>query len=135
MEIERLKAKVRDRVEAQKQEFIQLSLKIHANPELGFQEGKASSWLANYLKSNGFRVEKCIAGLSTAFRATYGQGSPKIALLAEYDALPEIGHGCGHNIIAASAVGAGIATRLAVDSLGGSVVVLGTREKKLLVAR
>jgi len=132
LRVKELKTKVRDRVEAQKQEFIQLSLKIHDNPELGFQERKASCWLANYLKSNGFRVEKCIAGLSTAFRATYGQGSPRIALLAEYDALPEIGHGCGHNIIAASAVGAGIATRLAVDSLGGSVVVLGTPGEEIL---
>ena len=126
MGVRELKTKVRDKLESRKQELIQLSLKIHDSPELGFQERKASSWLANYLESNGFRVEKCIAGLSTAFRATYGQGSPRIALLAEYDALPEIGHGCGHNIIAASAVGAGIATKLAVDSLGGSIAVLGT---------
>ena len=126
MEIERLKAKVRNRVEAQKQEFIQLSLKIHDNPELGFEERKASSWLTGYLEGNGFQVEKCIAGLPTAFRATYGQGSPGIALLAEYDALPEMGHGCGHNIIAASAVGAAVASKLAIDNFGGSVIVLGT---------
>ncbi len=132
MEIGRLKTEVKNRVEAQKQEFIQLSLKIHDNPELGFQERKASSWLTSYLEGNGFQVEKCVAGLPTAFRATYGQGSPRIALLAEYDALPEIGHGCGHNIIAASAVGAAIATRLAVDNLGGSVVVLGTPGEEVL---
>ena len=132
MEIGRLKTEVRNRVEAQKQEFIQLSLKIHDNPELGFQERKASSWLTSYLEGNGFQVEKCVAGLPTAFRATYGQGSPRIALLAEYDALPEMGHGCGHNIIAASAVGAGVAGKLAIDNLGGSVIVLGTPGEEVL---
>ena len=71
-------------------------------------------------------MEKGITGLATAFRATYGQRNPKIAFLAEYDALPKIGHGCGHNIIAASAVGAGVASKLAVDNFGGSIVVLGT---------
>ena len=132
MEIGRLKTEVRNRVEAQKQEFIQLSLKIHDNPELGFQERKASSWLTSYLEGNGFQVEKCVAGLPTAFRATYGQGGPRIVLLAEYDALPEMGHGCGHNIIAASAVGAGVAGKLAIDNLGGSVVVLGTPGEEVL---
>ena len=126
MEIKRLKTKVRNKVEAQCRELIQLSLKIHDNPELGFQEKKASSWLINYLEDNGFRVQKCVAGLATAFQATYGQEKPRIALLAEYDALPKIGHGCGHNIIAASAVGAGVASKFAIDSLGGSIIVLGT---------
>ncbi|GAI37678.1 unnamed protein product, partial [marine sediment metagenome] len=119
-------------MEAQCRELSQLSLKIHDNPELGFQEEKAASWLSHYLEDNGFRVQKCIAGLATAFRATYGQEKPRIALLAEYDALPKIGHGCGHNIIAASAVGAGVASKLAIDSLGGSVVVLGTPGEEVL---
>jgi amidohydrolase len=124
--MEQLKIKVKDIIESQRQQLIQLSLKIHDNPELGFQEEKASTWLSDYLKDNGFHVEKGIADLPTAFRATYGQGNPRVALLAEYDALPGLGHGCGHNIIAASAVGAGIASKLAVDTLGGSIVVLGT---------
>jgi len=132
LEIKRLKAEVRNKVEAQCREVTQLSLKIHDNPELGFQEEKASSWLINYLEDNGFRVQKCVAGLATAFQATYGQEKPRIALLAEYDALPKIGHGCGHNIIAASAVGAGVASKLAIDSLGGSVVVLGTPGEEVL---
>ncbi len=126
METEGLKTRVRDKVEAQHRELVQLSLKLHDNPELGFQEKKAAASLIAYLKGNGFRVKKCIAGLPTAFQAVYGHGSPRIALLAEYDALPKIGHGCGHNIIAASAVGAGIASKLAIDSLGGSIIVLGT---------
>ena len=126
MEIQKLKLKVKDSVESQRQQLIQLSLNIHDNPELGFEEKKASAWLASYLEESGFRVERGIANLPTAFRATYGRGSPKIALLAEYDALPKIGHGCGHNIIAASAVGAGVASKPVIDALGGSIVVLGT---------
>ncbi len=126
MELEGLKAKLRNEVNARRQELVQLSLKIHDNPELSFQEKSASSWLIDFLGTNGFRVRSTVAGLPTAFQATYGQGSPRIALLAEYDALPQIGHGCGHNIIAASAVGAGVASKLAIDQLGGTIVVLGT---------
>jgi amidohydrolase len=132
LEIEKLKLKVKDSVESQKQQLIQLSLNIHDNPELGFEEEKASAWLISYLEDSGFYVERGIAGLATAFRATYGQGSPRVALLAEYDALPKIGHGCGHNIIAASAVGAGVASKSIVDQLGGSVVVLGTPAEEVL---
>ena len=126
METEKLKLKIKDSVELQRQQLIQLSLNIHDNPELGFEEEKASAWLTSYLEDSGFRVERGIADLATAFRATYGQGSPRIALLAEYDALPGIGHGCGHNIIATSAVGAAVASKSIIDESGGSVVVLGT---------
>ena len=126
MEIGKLKLKVKDSVELQRQQLIQLSLNIHDNPELGLEEEKASVWLTSYLEDNGFHVELGIVGLATAFRATYGQRSPRIALLAEYDALPRIGHGCGHNIIATSAVGAAVASKSIIDQLGGSVVVLGT---------
>jgi len=126
LEIEKLKTKAKDSVELQRQQLIQLSLNIHDNPELGFEEEKASAWLTGYLEDGGFHVERGVVGLATAFRATYGRGSPRIALLAEYDALPKIGHGCGHNIIAASAVGAAVASKSIIDQLGGSVVVLGT---------
>jgi amidohydrolase len=126
LEIEKMKLKVKDSVESQKKQLIQLSLNIHDNPELGFKEEKASAWLTGYLEDNGFHVEQGIAGLATAFRATYGEASPRIALLAEYDALPKIGHGCGHNIIGVSAVGAGIASKHIIDQSGGSIVVLGT---------
>jgi len=126
LEIEDLKVEAKDHVELQRHQLIQLSLNIHDNPELGFEEEKASAWLTGYLEDSGFNIEQGIASLATAFRATYGQGSPRIALLAEYDALPKIGHGCGHNIIATSAVGAAVASKSAIDQLGGSVVVLGT---------
>jgi len=126
LEMGKLKLKVKDSVELQRQQLTQLSLNIHDNPELGFEEEKAATWLTGYLEENGFNVERGIAGLTTAFRATYGQGSPRIALLAEYDALPKMGHGCGHNIIATSAVGAAVASKSIIDQLGGRVVVLGT---------
>jgi amidohydrolase len=126
LEIEQLKLEAKDSVELQRQQLIQLSLSIHDNPELGFKEEKASVWLTDYLEDKGFHIERGIAGLATAFQATYGQGSPRVALLAEYDALPKVGHGCGHNIIGVSAVGAGVASEHIVDQLGGTVVVMGT---------
>lgn len=126
MEEEKLKEKLKAELEIRRSELVRLSSDIHDNPELGFQEVKAVSWLSNYLENNGFCVEKGVAGLATAFQATYGEGKPKIAVLAEYDALPGVGHGCGHNIIAASAVGAGVASKIVVDNLGGSIIVLGT---------
>jgi len=126
LEIENLKLRIKDSVELQRQQLIQLSLNIHDNPELGFEEEKASTWLTSYLEDSEFHLEQGIAGLATAFRAIYGQGNPRIALLAEYDALPKIGHGCGHNIIATSALGAAVASKSIIAQSGGSVVVLGT---------
>ena len=126
MEIEKLKLKAKDAVESQRRQLIKLSLNIHDNPELGFEEKKAMSWLTGFLEDNEFHVERGIAGVATAFQATYGQGNPRIALLAEYDALPKIGHGCGHNIIASSAVGAAVGSKPIIDQLGGSIVALGT---------
>jgi amidohydrolase len=133
LDIEKLKQEVRQSIESHKQQLIQLSLNIHDNPELGFKEEKAAAWLTSYLEDNGFHVERGIAGLPTAFRAIYGrEESPRIALLAEYDALPKVGHGCGHNIIGVSAVGAGVASKHIIDQLGGSVVVMGTPGEEVL---
>ena len=126
MDASELKSRVISEIENHRDELKELSLRIHANPETAFQEEKASTWLSDYLREKGFAVEKGICGLATAFRAGYGKGKPVIALLAEYDALPKIGHACGHNIIATSAVGAGIAAKLAVDEFGGTVQVMGT---------
>lgn len=121
-----LKAEVLGEAERQRGELIELSLRIHANPELAFQEVNASTWICDHLEENGFVVDRGICGLPTAFKASYGGGKPVIAFIAEYDALPGIGHACGHNIIAASSVGAAIASRNAVDKLGGTVMVMGT---------
>ncbi|MGB2799744.1 MAG: M20 family metallopeptidase [Dehalococcoidia bacterium] len=126
MDIEKLKEMVIGEVDAHQSELIELSLMIHQNPEVAFKEVKAAAWLTEYLESKGFKVERGICQLATAFKGSYGTGKPAVALLAEYDALPKIGHGCGHNIIGTTAVGAAVAARKAIDAAGGSVVVIGT---------
>lgn len=124
--MENLKASVIDEIDARRQELSELSLRIHSNPELCFQEVKAATWLTRYLEENGFCLEQGICGLPTAFMGSYGQGKPAIAIVAEYDALPNLGHACGHNLIATWAVGAGVASKLAIDQFGGSILVIGT---------
>ena len=131
LDAEKLKTSVIDEIDARRDQFNELSLKIHANPELAFQEVKAVAWLTEYLKENGFSVESGICGLKTAFRGSYGRGTPVIAILAEYDALPKLGHACGHNLIAVSAVAAGIASKPAADRFGGSIMVIGTPGEEL----
>ncbi len=131
MDTERLKASVIEEIDARCHQLSELSLKIHSNPEPGFQEVKAARWLTHYLKENGFSIEQGICELPTAFRGSYGQGKPAIAILAEYDALPNLGHACGHNLIAACAVGAGIASKPAIDQFGGSILVIGTPAEEL----
>lgn len=131
MDTAELKALVIDDIDARQQQLGDLSLKIHSNPELAFKEYKAVTWLTEYLEGNGFSVEKGICKMQTAFRGSYGEGKPVIAILAEYDALPKVGHACGHNLIAASAVGAGVAARLAVDRFGGRILVIGTPGEEL----
>jgi amidohydrolase len=126
-----LKALIIKEVEAQQDQLRELSLKIHATPELGFHEAKASGWLTQYLKENGFSIKRGICNLATAFMASYGHSKPVIAILAEYDALPKLGHACGHNLIAGSAVGGGVAAKLAIDRLGGTILVIGTPAEEL----
>jgi amidohydrolase len=104
-----------------------LSKDIHANPELRFEEHKAATWIAELLRARGFEVEHGLAGMETALRAKRGNPKgPRVAILGEYDALPDIGHACGHNLIAMSAVGAFLAAASVVDRAGGEVVFLGT---------
>jgi len=128
---ESLKASVIGEIDARRHQLSELSLKIHANPELGFQEVKAATWLTQYLEENGFSIERGICQLPTAFKASYGLGKPVIAILAEYDALPKLGHACGHNLIATCAVGAGVASKPAIDRFGGSIIVIGTPAEEL----
>lgn len=107
-----------------------LSLEIHANPELAFEEVYAAERLTRELEVHGFNVERGFPDLPTAFRATFDLGGtgPTIAFVAEYDALPGIGHGCGHNLICAAAIGAAIALSTASKDRGvlGKVQVIGT---------
>jgi len=126
LDIKALKDSVIKEVEAHRRQLRDLSLKIHANPELGFKEVKSSALLTQYLEENGFAIERGICELPTAFQGRYGNGKPAIAILAEYDALPQLGHACGHNLIAGAAVGAAVASKSAIDKCGGSVLVIGT---------
>ncbi len=130
MNVEELKAAARDEVDRVAGMLITTSDWMADNPEIGLQEHQASARLTELLDEFGAEVERGIAGLPTAFQATLpgARPGPKVAVVAEYDALPDVGHGCGHNIIATAAIGAGIAlARLtAAGHLPGSAVVLGT---------
>jgi len=126
MDTSALKRRAMDEIDARAEELIALSHRIHANPELAFNEVRAAEWLTDALERGGFEVARGIAGLPTAFRAVAGTGRPTVAILAEYDALPGIGHGCGHNIIATTALGAGLGVRAVISELRGSVQVVGT---------
>ena len=125
-----LKARVAAAVDAARTEVIDLSHRIHANPEPAFEEHQAAAWIAEILRAHGFTVEHPAGSLATAIRATYpggrGGDGPRIGILAEYDALPGLGHGCGHNTMAASGVGAAIALAAVADELPGEIVFLGT---------
>ena len=116
-------------LDALRQELVDISLDIHAHPELNYQEYHAVQVLTEALERHGFQVERGVGGVETAFRATLpgsNPAGPTVALLAEYDALPGIGHGCGHNLIAMSNLGAGLAMKAAMPSLPGRLIVLGT---------
>src|SRR5437899_129209 len=104
-----------------------LARDIHANPELRFQETKAAGWIGDLVASRQHAVERGVGGLATALRAKAGKtGGPRVTILAEYDALPEIGHACGHNLIAAAGVGAFLAAASVAEKAGGEVILLGT---------
>jgi amidohydrolase len=128
--LDRTKDAVAVTVDRLADELEALSHRIHDHPELAFREEKAAGWLTEYLATKGAHVERGVGGLPTAFRATVsGQGpTPTVAILAEYDALPGIGHACGHNVIAASGAGAGAAIAAALGTLpfAGRIQVVGT---------
>jgi amidohydrolase len=115
-------------VDAERDALIGVSRRIHENPELRYEEHQAAAWLAELVEARAkVKVERGTGGLPTAFRARIGRDDgPCIAVLAEYDALPEIGHACGHNLIAGGAVGAFLSLAKLADQLPGSVVLLGT---------
>src|SRR5712691_11033076 len=109
-----------------RERLVALSHRIHANPELAFEEERAARWTAEALSEAGFAVDSGICDLPTAFVARTGSGPLHLAICAEYDALPAVGHACGHNIIAAAAVGAGIAAARVADDVGLTISVIGT---------
>jgi amidohydrolase len=117
---------VRQSVAAEGDGLVALSHRIHGNPELAWEEHQAAGWVGDALAAAGFGVEPSYLGLETAVRACFGTGPLEVVFCAEYDALPGLGHACGHNLIAASSVGAAIALAPVADELGISVVLLGT---------
>jgi len=127
-DIDKLKQRVVAEIDARRDELIRIADTIHANPEIAFEEFESAALLSSTLEENGFAVERGVAGLATAFVATLcGQdGGPTVAFLAEYDALPGLGHACGHNLIGTSAVGAGLAIKTVLPGLAGTIQVIGT---------
>ena len=125
-----VKPRVTAAVDALADELERLSHQLHDNPELAFQEDKAHAWLSDFLAKHGATVERGVGGLATAFRATIPgvAPGPTVAIMAEYDALPGIGHACGHNVIATAGVGAGAAVARALGTLpfAGQLQIIGT---------
>ena len=121
------KQEILDYIENKKYDYVEISHRIHERPELGNEEIFASRTLIDQLRANDFEIETDIAGHATGFIATYQseKEGPTIGYLAEYDALPGLGHACGHNIIGTASVLAGVALKQVIDHIGGKVVVLG----------
>src|SRR5712672_2718064 len=121
-----LKAKVCAEIDRRAVMLIDASHEIHAHPELNYEEHFAHDLLTSILASEGIDHERSAYGLETAFEGRAGSGGALVGVLCEYDALPEIGHACGHNIIATAGLGAGLATAAMADELGGQILILGT---------
>lgn len=124
--VSELKTAAEQRIHSELERLVSISHRLHDSPELAYEEHRSSDLLATSLEEVGLKVERSAHGIETAFRATAGKTGPHFVICAEYDALPEIGHACGHNIIAASAVGAGFALAGIAEELQIRVTVLGT---------
>ena len=120
------KARVSAEIEDKRNILEELALAIGEHPEMGFAEVKAARLLTKVLEESGYHVTRGIAGLETAFLGVCGHGQPNIALLCEYDALPELGHACGHNLIAMASVGAALGLSPFLSEIGGTISVFGT---------
>lgn len=121
-----IKETIQDTIKAERSELIELSEWLHANPETAWQEYEAAARSAALLRDRSFAVTEQFVGLDTAFHAAFGNGQRRIGLMAEYDALPGIGHACGHNMIAAMSLGAAIGLSAVADQLDLTVEVFGT---------
>jgi len=128
---EELKHEVVALVDDVADELVRVSRAIHERPELGYQERFASDLLASTLEAHGVPVERQAYGLETSFAGRVGDGGPHVVVCCEYDALPTVGHGCGHNVIAAAGLGAGLALAAVAERCGGRVTVLGTPAEEM----
>ena len=127
-----MKNDIINEISSKMDELSGISKYLYENPELGDEEFKAVKLLTDYFSKNGFAVENSIYGLSTTFRATYDshKEGAHIALFCEYDALPQIGHGCGHNLISSMSAGAALGLKSVLDETGGKVTVFGTQAEE-----
>jgi amidohydrolase len=125
-ELEQVKARLAEEVDRRADVLVDVSRRIHARPELLYEEHFAHDLLTEVLEREGLPVTRGARGIATAFEAHAGESGPTVAVLCEYDALPEVGHACGHNVIAAAGLGAGLAAAALADELGGRVAILGT---------
>ncbi|MGW0364658.1 amidohydrolase [Streptomyces sp. NPDC002990] len=123
-----LYTRIGQEVTARAERLWDVALELHRTPELAFQEHRAAEVLTGHFEREGFQVERGVAGLSTAFVARAGGNGngPRVALLLEYDALPDLGHACGHNLIAAAGLGAALALRGALGQVDGTILAIGT---------
>jgi amidohydrolase len=123
-----IKTRIYETIDKLEPKLVDLSLRIHRHPETKFEEYNASRWLARAAEEAGFAIEMPIAELETAFRTTYSgsEEGPVVAFLAEYDALPKLGHACGHNLIAAASLGAALGMQMAMDHVPGTLQLIGT---------
>ncbi|GAA2520532.1 hypothetical protein GCM10009859_20760 [Kocuria salsicia] len=124
--LRRVKQGIREAAEQVRDDVVDLSHAVHADPEIAFEETRTAAKLTTVLERHGFSVETGVANLDTAFVASYGTGPFVVGICAEMDALPGVGHACGHNIIAASGVLAGISLAPVADELDLTVKVFGT---------
>jgi amidohydrolase len=124
--LEELKQQLGAEVDRRAEVLVDVSHQIHAHPELCFEEHFAHDLLSSVLEAEGLTVSRGARGVVTAFEARAGTSGPTVAVLCEYDALPGIGHACGHNVIAASGLGAGLAVAALAERAGGQVVIMGT---------
>ncbi|BEH08792.1 MULTISPECIES: M20 family metallopeptidase [Geobacter] len=135
MDLERIKKELVAFVDARRDDFIRVSEELFHNPETGLNEVRSAALLADCLEAEGFRVARGVAGLPTAFRADSGERGPVVGIIAEMDALPGLGHACGHNVIAAAALGAAIALRRVLPADAARLVVLGTPAEEIGVGK
>ncbi len=135
MDIGAVKGAIIATVDGRREEIAAIVEELYRSPETGLQEHRSAALLTAILEREGFSLVRGVAGLATAFRASYGAAGPVIAIIAEMDALPGVGHACGHNIIAAAAVGAAIALRHALPDNAARIIVLGTPAEELGIGK
>ena len=128
MEVRKLKVQAGNAVDSVTEELVDLSQRIQSHPETAYEEFQAASWITDVLERHGFEVQRGLAGVETAFVARLAGKTvgPRVALVAEYDALAGVGHGCGHNLIAAGAVGAALGLKAVMPQLEGVLELFGT---------